>query len=249
MPSRTAIVTGGAGSIGAAVARRLSKSGYSVAIMDINPETASMVSKELKNSAVYAPCNVVELGEVKQAVDDIESRFGEIEVLVNTAGGYQQFGYSLKPYWEINLKDREVVLNVNLYGTLNTCYAVLPLMIKRRRGYILNITSGAGLKGRWGLATYCAAKGGIVTFTQALAVEAGPYGVRVNSIAPGSTEAAWRTRLHEKAEHREKTEANTPLRRRTTPEDVASVVAFLVSEGASHITGACIDVSGGRFLH
>ncbi len=247
MSDRIAIVTGGAGSIGAATARRLKKDGYYVAIIDIHRERAEMIGKELGTSAVYAPCNVVEMNEIKRVVDDIESRFGEIEVLVNTAGGYQGLGFVTKPYWEVGLEERETVLKVNLYGTMNTCYVVLPKMIKRRRGSIVNISSGKGLKGGWGLATYSAAKGGIITFTHAIAVEAGPYGVRVNSVAPGGVQSAWR--VHEKAEIRERNDAKVPLRRRTSPEDVAGAVVFLVSEDASHVTGICLDVSGGTALH
>lgn len=246
MAGKMAIVTGGAGSIGSAVARRLGKGGYGVAIIDINRERAETIGKELGTLAIYAPCNVAELDEVKRAVDDVERRFGEIEVLVNSAGGSEGLGFSRKPYWEVGLEERETLLKVNLYGTLNTCYAVLPLMIKHRRGNIVNIASGKGLKGGAGFATYSAAKGGIVTFTQAIAVEAAPYGVRVNSVAPGKTQSAWR--LHQKAEEGEKGGSGIPLGI-TSPDDVAAVVAFLVSENARHVTGACIDASGGTALH
>ena len=247
MTDKIAVVTGGSGSIGGAIARRLSKSGCAVAIIDINRDGAQRVSKELGTSVVYAPCSVVDLDEVKRAMDDMENRFGEIEILVNAAGGSLGMGYSLKPYWEVGLEERETVLRSNLYGTLNTCYAVLPRMIKRKRGNIVNIASGMGLRGGGGAAVYSAAKGGIVTFTQAIAVEAGPYGVRVNSIAPGAVQSAWRDQ--ESPEDRKKAEARVPLRRRTFPEDVAAAVAFLVSEEASHVTGSCLDISGGVVLH
>lgn len=247
MSSKIAIVTGGAGSIGGATARRLSKSGYCVAIMDINHEGAEAMVKELGKSAFYVPCDVADLDGVKQAIHDIETHSGEIEALVNAVGGNTILGFPKKLYWEIDIAERETLLKLNLYSTLNTCYAVLPLMIKRRRGNIVNITSSQGLKGGAGLATYSAAKGGIVTFTQAIACEAGPYGVRVNSIAPGSTQTVWRA--NENAVDKEKVEATIPLRRRTSPEDVAAAVAFLVSEDASHVTGACINVSGGTQLY
>ena len=247
MDAKIAVVTGGAGSIGAAAAHRLGKAGYQVALIDINREGTEKIGKELGTSAIYAPCNVAELGEVRQAIDDIESRFGEIHVLVNTAGGNQGLGFSRKLYWEIDLAERETLLKVNLYSTLNACYAVMPGMVKRRRGNIVNIASGQGLKGGAGLATYSAAKGAVVTFTQALSVEAGPYGIRVNSIAPGAVQSAWR--VDEKEEARKREEANIPLRQRTSPDDVAAAVAFLVSDEAKHITGACIDVSGGVALH
>ena len=248
MLSRIAIVTGGAGSIGAATARRLAKSGYRVAIIDINREGAEVIVKELGKLAFNVTCDVIDLDEVKRVIHDIETRHGEIEVLVNAVGGNQILGFPKKPYWEIDIAEREMLLKVNLYSTLNTSYVVLPLMIKRRRGNIVNITSGQGLKGGEGLATYSAAKGGIITFTQALALEAGPYGVRVNSIAPGGVQTAWRV-AHEKGTDREKEEAKLPLRRRTSPEDVAAAIAFLVSEDASHVTGSCMNVSGGKHLY
>jgi 2-hydroxycyclohexanecarboxyl-CoA dehydrogenase len=216
-----------------------------VAILDIHRERSEAIGKELGTSAIYAPCDVADLEEVKRAVDDIEKRFGEIAVLVNSAGGSEGLGFVSRPYWEVDVEEREFLLKVNLYGVLNTCYAVLPLMIKRQRGNIVNIASRKGLKGGAGLATYSAAKGGIVTFTHAIAVEAATYGVRVNSVAPGKTLSAWRSPQEAEAE---KGGSKIPLGI-TYPEDVAGVVAFLVSEDARHVTGACIDASGGTALH
>ena len=246
MAEKIAVVTGGAGSIGSAVARRLRKEAYGVAIIDLHRERSEAVGKELGTSAIYAPCNVADLEEVKRAVDDIEKRFGELAVLVNSAGGSEGLGFVSRPYWEVDVEERESLLKVNLYGVLNTCHAVLPLMIKRKRGNIVNIASRKGLKGGAGRATYSAAKGGIITFTHAIAIEAAPYGVRVNSVAPGKTLSAWR--LPQEKEDPAKGESKIPLGI-TRPEDVAGVVAFLVSEDARHVTGACIDASGGTALH
>ncbi len=246
MSERIAVITGGAGSIGSAIARRLRKEGYGVAIIDVHRERTEAIGRELGTSAIYAPCSVAEIEEVKRAVDDIEKRFGEIAVLVNSAGGSEGLGFAPRPYWEVDLEEREFLLKVNLYGVLNTCHVVLPLMIKRKRGNIVNIASRKGLKGGAGMATYSAAKGGIVTFTHAIAVEAAPYGVRANSVAPGRTLSAWR--LPQEKEDPAKAGSKIPLGI-TYPEDIAGVVAFLVSEDARHVTGACIDASGGTALH
>ena len=131
-------------------------------------------------------------------------------------------------------------MEVNLKGVFNCCHAVLPHMIAARRGGIVSITAARGLRGGTKASIYSAAKAGIIVFSQSLAQEVGPHGIRVNTVAPGNTAARWKTTAEE---------SRSPLGRPTYPEDVGEAVAFLLSDAASHITGSCIDVSGGTALH
>jgi NAD(P)-dependent dehydrogenase (short-subunit alcohol dehydrogenase family) len=130
---------------------------------------------------------------------------------------------------------------VNFQSVLHCTHAVLPGMIAAKRGAIVSIAASRGLRGGPQASIYSAAKAAIIVFSQSLAQEVGPLGIRVNTIAPGNAEARWKTADPEAA--------HSPLRRPTSADDVGKAVAFLVSEDASHITGSCLDVSGGSTLH
>jgi NAD(P)-dependent dehydrogenase (short-subunit alcohol dehydrogenase family) len=132
------------------------------------------------------------------------------------------------------------MMDANLNTVLNVTHAVLPHMIAAKGGSIVSISAGRGLKGGKNAAIYSAAKAGIIAFSQSVAQEVGACGVRINTIAPGNAEARWK---------KSNDESRSPLGRNTSAEDVGKAVAFLLSEDASHITGSCLDLSGGTSLH
>jgi NAD(P)-dependent dehydrogenase (short-subunit alcohol dehydrogenase family) len=133
---------------------------------------------------------------------------------------------------------------VNLKGVLNCCHTVLPLMKEARQGSVVAMSAARGLRGGPNAALYSAMKAGIILFVQAVSSEVAPFGVRINSVVPGSAEARWR-----KSDGRPAQDDRSPLGRATNEKDIGEGVAFLMSDEASHITGSCLDVSGGTALH
>ena len=181
---------------------------------------------------------------VRAYVAALQNKKGRIDVLVNVAGGSNYLGLGRKKFFEIDPAQWDLIFKPNIYGVLNCCYSVLPGMIKAKGGTIVSIASGMALRGQVGSSTYSAAKAAIVGFTQSLSQEVGPYGIRVNSIAPGTAQSRWFPNLQS-----EGGQARSPLGIRTSARDVANAIVFLLSERASHITGSCLDISGGSSLH
>ena len=242
----TAMITGGASWFSRETTKILLKEGWDVALSDINLKHLDEVVKELGNPSNVSTglLNVTDLAAVRKFVDDLAAKKGSIDALVNVAGGSNYLGVPRKPFHETTPEYWTQIIQPNIYGVLNCCHSVLPHMIKAKGGSIVNIASGMGLRGQARMALYSAAKGAIVLFTQAVCREVGQYGIRVNSIAPGSAESRWMPEI-KGGEHQNQ----SPLGRRTSALDVANAITFLLSEKASHITGSCIDVSGGSSLH
>jgi 2-hydroxycyclohexanecarboxyl-CoA dehydrogenase len=235
---RTALVTGGAQGIGAAIARRLAAEGASVIVGDIDVAGAESVASEISGHAVEL--DVTDLDSAKNAVEGA----GGVEILVNNAGT-DQFGF----FQQTTPEQWELVLAVNLRGVLNCTYAVLPGMQERGYGRIVNIASEAGRIGSKGSAVYSAAKGGVIAFTKVIAREGARFGINVNGIAPGPIETPLLMQAIEFGEIGEKIienmKAGTQLRRMGQPDEVAAAVAFLASDDASYVTGEILGVSGG----
>ena len=231
---RTAVVTGGASGIGRAIARRLAAEGADVVVADVDAAGAEQVAGELGGRAVAAdvtsPDDVARLAEAAGAVD----------VLVNNAGG----GLS-DDLLEIDPAtwDRDVALN--LKAAFLCAKAVLPGMIERGRGVIVNIASVNGMTAL-GYEPYSAAKAGMISLTESIAVRYGPQGIRAVAVAPGSIRSPiWEERRREEPQIFERLVRWYPLRRVGEPEDVAAAVAFLASDDASWISGETLRVDGG----
>ena len=248
LEGRVALVTGAAGDgIGQAVARRLGRDGARLVVTDIHErrtgEVTEALRRELGEDRVVG--FVLDVGDLEQGARVVEAAteaLGPVDVLVNNAAENV-----LAPVSEYRLEDWERGIQVNLTGCFELIRRVLPGMMERGFGSIVNVTSvAAWLSGGGREGPYASAKAALHSITRAVAFEGGPHGVRCNSVAPGII----RSKFVEKYQDRFEAEIErTPLRRLGEPEDVADVVAFLVSDASRFITGEAINVSGGWYMH
>jgi 2-hydroxycyclohexanecarboxyl-CoA dehydrogenase len=243
LEGRTALVTGGAGGIGAATARRLAAQGARVAVGDLDVDAARNVAGEIDGFATEL--DVTDTASVGRAVAAVADALGPVDLLVNNAGTdrFAFFVNTDEALWDF-------VLGVNLRGTIAVTHAVMPSMQRNGKGSIVNVASEAGRVGSQGSAIYSAAKAGVIGFTRAIARESARFGVRVNAVAPGPIETpllnSAETQLGEiGARLKQGMIEATQLKRAGTPEEVAAAIAFLAGPDASYVTGQTINVSGG----
>jgi 3-oxoacyl-[acyl-carrier protein] reductase len=232
---KVAIVTGGAGGIGRAIAERYAAEGASVVIADVNGEAAEAVAAPLP-AALAVPCDVTSREDCDHLVAATLERFSKLDVLVNNAAltaTERHFLEADDDWWDS-------IIAVNLTGSYNTSRRAAKLMCDQRSGVIINLSSGGASKAHRGNAAYDAAKGGIEAFTRALALDLGPYGVRVCALVPGSIDTKG---LPE--DERRKRGVNVPLARIGTPEDLAGPAVFLASDDAQYVTGSIVFADGG----
>jgi NAD(P)-dependent dehydrogenase (short-subunit alcohol dehydrogenase family) len=241
---KVALVTGAGSQIGfgKAIALQLAKEGCDVIINDIDIEGAQKTAAEvekLDRRSMAIKGDVTSITEWDSIVKKIMEKFGRIDILVNNAGGCTP----PKPFLEMTDKDWEFDIDVNLKSTRNGTKTVLPIMIKQKSGKIVNITSGAGIHGGMFTAGYSAAKAGIIAFSMGVAKEAAPEGININCVSPGVANTGFaRNAPPGMIENFPK---NLPIRRLTTPQDIANAVTFLASDAASDIVGQVLVVSGG----
>ena len=250
--SRVAVVTGAALGIGKAIAAKFLQEGYRTFALDLDAQSLAETSLELSNAGEFftESFDATDEGSVAECFESILSRAGRIDILVNNAGGSGAVSQSIE---EISLKDWERVVNFNLKSTFLCIKAVVPSMKKTGWGRIVNMASMAGRsRSIFGGAPYAASKAAVIGLTRQTSKDLGPFGITINAVAPGliisgaRIEDYWNNK--KTPEERNDVLSRTPMRRPGTPSDIAAMVAYLVSEDASFVTGSVFDVNGGFWV-
>ena len=247
LTGKVVLVTGAQQGIGAAMVREFSAAGADVAINWLDDEVAAQhVAEEVGargRRAFLVQADVSRLEQVQAMVSAVRDRLGAIDILVNNAGVFPRV-----PFLEMTEHDWDQVLDVNLKGSCFCAQYVAKAMVAAgRQGAIINIASGAALRGSPRGVHYVASKGGVLSLTRAMALELAPYRIRVNAIAPGLTDTAQPRYGSSEAEIAVMAQA-IPLGRMAQPEDIARAAVFLASDNAGFVTGQTLHVNGGSYL-
>jgi len=243
LKDKVALVTGSSRGIGAATARLLASHGAQVVVnYASSAEAARGVADAIRSAggrAMLARADVTVRQEVESMVRAAEGELGAVEILVNNAN----MAFPMRPFTDYRWEDFERKLTNEMKASFFTCQAVLPKMIERRAGCIVNVSSGLSRAPGPGFVAHSSAKSALDAFSKSLALELGPFGIRVNVVAPGLTITDATSHLPKEAH--DATTARTPLRRLAQPDDVAGAVLFYCAEWSRHVTGTYLPVSGG----
>ena len=242
LEGKVAIITGASRGIGSGIAKVFAEQGSNVAFTySSSVESAMALENELNALGVKAKgyqSNAADFNEAQKLVDDVIAEFGTVDVLINNAGITKD-----NLLMRMSEEDFDKVIDINLKSVFNMTKAVQKIMLKNRKGSIVNMSSVVGVKGNAGQANYAASKAGMNGFTKSIALELGSRNIRCNAIAPGFIETEMTAKLNEDVVKgwRE----TIPLKRGGTPEDVANVCVFLASDMSAYVTGQVINVDGG----
>ena len=239
---QVAIVTGGGRGIGEVISKRLASEGASIAILELDPARGERVASELTASGARAlsrQCDVTDRDEVSRAVDGVVDALGEVTILINNAGIGRR-----APFLDLTDESWNAVLSVNLTGAFIVAQEVCRRMAKSGRGSVVNLASAAAHMAHSEQAVYSVSKAGLEALTRVMAFELAPLGIRVNAVAPGTIATEFLAGMLTDEAKAERVR-RIPLGRLGDPEDVASVVAFLVSDDARYVTGCSLPIDGG----
>lgn len=245
LDGKVAIVTGGAGGIGEALAMGLGAQGATVVVASRNQETIDQVAAEITektgNAALAVAVDVTDETSVAKLVETVMKKYGRIDILVNA------MGMNIKrDAFEYPMEDWDKLFSVNVKGTMIACKVVGRVMRDQKQGAIVNLSSVRGIRGYTGGNTgYCATKGAVELITKALALEWAPAGIRVNALGPALVITPGTKHIAENPELAKKYASAVPMGRIGLPEDMVGAVVFLVSDAASFVTGQTIFVDGG----
>ena len=239
---KVAIVSGGAVGLGRAISLGFGQEGAAVYICDIDLEKANKTADEISSQGGRASTLKVDVShrqEIDSAVNEVMKREQKIDILVNNVGWTDTL-----PFLETDEKRWRRVIDMNLICTMNFCHVVLPHMLERKYGRIVNIASIAGRQARPLAMAYAAAKAGVISITKSLAVAMAPHNIRVNCVAPGAMDTPLLKKLS--PEHTQPVLDQTALKRAAQPQEVAEAVLFLASDEASYVVGQTLNVDGGN---
>jgi len=251
LKDKVIIVTGGGGGIGTAACQRFAEEGAKVAVFDIDEAAAQRTAAHIAGLGFTAKafaCDITDYDGCRRAVAAAETAFGPTDALVNNAG-WDIF----RPFVETTPADWQKIIAINLTGNLNMHHAVLPGMVERKRGRIVNVSSDAGRNGSSGEAVYAACKAGLIGFSKTIAREHARHNINCNVVCPGIVQTQLYADYKKGARNPEKLDdafrRAIPLGRLGQPDDLAGAIAFMASDDAGFITGQVLSVSGGLTMN